>query len=271
MRQKAGEEPGNEAMPQVHVYTDTTISAGAGFSTPRHNASETNITVGQRTKSERKRHVTDHAVSQSDKMASRKCPAAQASEPPLFPSASISCVVAQHRKQGYISSRRSRSGRSSCSSRGTWPRAELRSARPDVDVAKVQQKQTGPRPRGSSVISTCREYKSKLISMNSICRYLRIPATCVWSDDVSRTSSLCKQGAGHELRFHCTLAQHVHVHVYSYHKPVNHRIHALASTSSEWWAINGKLVSDHVRSRPDHFPEVIFVSVHPLALVTSLT
>ena len=34
MRQKAGEEPGNEAMPQVHVYTDTTISAGAGFSTP---------------------------------------------------------------------------------------------------------------------------------------------------------------------------------------------------------------------------------------------
>ena len=62
---------------------------------------ETNITVGQRTKSERKRHVTDHAVSQSDKMAGRKCPAARASLPPLFPSASISCVVVQHRKQGY--------------------------------------------------------------------------------------------------------------------------------------------------------------------------
>ena len=71
-------------------------------------STETNITVGQRTKSERKRHVTDHAVSQSDKMAGRKCPAARASKPPLFPSASISCVVVQHRKQGYISSRRSR-------------------------------------------------------------------------------------------------------------------------------------------------------------------
>ena len=64
-----------------------------------------------------KRHVTDHAVSQSDKMAGRKCPVARASEPPLIPSASISCVVVQHRKQGYISSRRSRSGRSSRSSR----------------------------------------------------------------------------------------------------------------------------------------------------------
>ena len=92
-----------------------------------------------------------------------------------------------------------------------WPCAELRSARPDVDVAKVQQRRTGPRPHSSSVISTCREYKSKLISMNSIRRYLRIPATFAWSDDVSHTSALCKQGAGRELRFHCTLAQHVHV------------------------------------------------------------
>ena len=87
-----------------------------------------------------------------------------------------------------------------------WPRAKLRSARPDVDIAKVQQRQTGPRPRGSSVISTRREYKSKLISMNSIHRYLRIPATCTWSDDVSRTSVLCKQGAGRELRLHACAA-----------------------------------------------------------------
>ena len=54
---------------------------------------ETNITVGQWTKSEQKQHVTDHAVSQSGKMAGRKSTgttAARASESPLFPSASMS-------------------------------------------------------------------------------------------------------------------------------------------------------------------------------------
>ena len=58
-------------------------------------------------------------------------------------------------------------------------------------------------------------------------------------------------------------------YMYSYHKPVNHRIHYnalyIASTSSEWWAINlCQTMSDHIRkwcdTLSDHFPEVIFVS-----------
>jgi hypothetical protein len=58
-----------------------------GKNWPPHT--ETNITVGQRTKAERKSHVTDRAVSQSDRMAARKPPVARSSERPLFLSASM--------------------------------------------------------------------------------------------------------------------------------------------------------------------------------------
>ncbi len=54
------------------------------------NEPETNISVGQWTISERSCHVTDHAVSQSDKMTYRKRPAARLSKRPLFPGASTS-------------------------------------------------------------------------------------------------------------------------------------------------------------------------------------
>ena len=47
-------------------------------------STETNITVGQRTKSDHKCHATDHAVSRSDKMTDRKRPAPVALERPRF-------------------------------------------------------------------------------------------------------------------------------------------------------------------------------------------
>ena len=48
------------------------------------------IIVSQRTKSELKCDVTDHTVSQSDKMAGQKSLTAQALECPMFPSAGMS-------------------------------------------------------------------------------------------------------------------------------------------------------------------------------------
>ena len=60
---------------------------------------ETNITVGQRIKAERKSHVTDRAVSQSDRMAARKPLVARSSERPLFPSASTMTQLKSPREE----------------------------------------------------------------------------------------------------------------------------------------------------------------------------
>jgi len=71
-------------------------------------------------------HVTDHTVSQSNKMAGRKCPAAWALE------CSHSTVKRLHVKSPFKK----------------WLRAELRSTRPDVDFPEVRHEQTGPGPCG---------------------------------------------------------------------------------------------------------------------------
>ena len=47
---------------------------------------ETNITVGHRSKSKHKCHVTEHVASPSDEMAGRKRPLARTTEHPLFSS-----------------------------------------------------------------------------------------------------------------------------------------------------------------------------------------
>ena len=60
---------------------------------------DANITVGQWTKSE-PWHMTNHAVSQSDKMAGRMCAAALASDH-QFPSASAS-MSSVHRDHGRV-------------------------------------------------------------------------------------------------------------------------------------------------------------------------
>ena len=65
----------------------------------------TNITVGHQTKSGRKYHVTDHSVSQSDKMSGRKCAVARLAKYPLFSSTSTSfCSDTAEEKKGQASS-----------------------------------------------------------------------------------------------------------------------------------------------------------------------
>ena len=56
-----------------------------------------------------------------------------------------------------------------------------------------------------------------------------------------------RQGAGHKLCYHFTLSglSCMNMQSHSIIGVLSHRIH---QSSSQWWAINGKLMSDHVRS-----------------------
>jgi len=145
--------------------------------------------------------------------------------------------------------------------------------RQDVDVAGVQHGQTAPGPRGSSDpwCSSCREYKSTCSV--EFCRrhgYLWEPAyqqcggPLCWERSTSMeswsmshaplySSDEGRQGAGHKLCYHCTLSglSCMHMQTRSITGVLSHRTH---QSSGQWWAINGKLVSDHVPS----FLEVVW-------------
>jgi len=56
-----------------------------------------------------------------------------------------------------------------------------------------------------------------------------------------------RQGAGHELCYHCTLSglSCMHMQSHSITGVLSHNIH---QSSSKWWAIIGNFVSDHVPS-----------------------
>ena len=70
-----------------------------------------------------------------------------------------------------------------------------------------------------------------------------------------------RQGAGHKLCYHFTLSglSCMHMQSHSITGVLSHRIH---HSTSQWWAINGKFVSDHVRS----FMEVVWHSVWSLSV-----
>ena len=119
-----------------------------------------------------------------------------------------------------------------------------------------------------------REYKSKLCSLEFIRRhgylrestYLQCGGPLCWERSTSveswsmshaplHCSDEGRQGAGHELCYHCTLSglslSCMHTQSHSITGVLSHRIH---QSSSQWWAINGKLVSYYVRS----FLEVVW-------------
>ena len=106
--------------------------------------SETNITVGQRTKSERKCHVTDHTISRSDKMAGQiveVCCCSGHWSAHSFLALAWAPVAIQYLKR----SRHSRNG-------------HVRNFnRQDVDVAGVRHGQTGPGPPMALLI--CRVFE----------------------------------------------------------------------------------------------------------------
>ena len=73
-----------------------------------------------------------------------------------------------------------------------------------------------------------------------------------WSRDAMsyalvHSSDEGRQVAGHKLCYHFTLSglSCMHMQSHSITGVLSHRIHL---STSQWWAINGKLVSDHVRS-----------------------
>ena len=226
----------------------------------RNRIAETNITVGQWTKSEWKCHVTDHTISRSTKwlVGSVLLFGHWSLKLPLFLVLAWALVAIQHHK------------RSCCSRNGHVRNFD----RQDVDVAGVRHRQTGPGPRGSSDLwCSCREYKSKLCSMEFTCRhgYLRESAYQHCGESLCRelriningvvinftcTSALFRQGQTRSWLWgmvsnHALWIDLQNMQSHSITGVLSHRIH---QSSSQWWAINRKLVSDHVRS----FLEVVW-------------